>query len=169
MRDDKAKDGAGGSQQAAAPTDSEEEKQGLERLLDALTPQRKHKNSPKSSPNKQPASMRGSVGFRRSMRSSLSIQLGIVAATQSVGGLPAAASSTNSKSSSSGLGSSSSRFRGLGALSSPDVTPASQGATPSSQRLPPHPSSNLSSSAGEPGESTFQRALEHTDQCLIGR
>lgn len=162
----------GGSQQAT-PTEREE-KEGLERLLDALTPQRKPRQSPKGSPHKQPASVRSSVGFRRSMRSSLSIQLGIVAASQAVSAPSAAGSSAHSKSSSSGLGSSS-RFRGLGALSSPDVAApgsasqeiplsshssansASTGganlecATPAhGARLPPHVPSHPSVTAGEP-------------------
>ena len=104
-------------------TPTEREEQGLGILLDALTPKKRTFRSPKKQ-----APARSSVGFRRSMRTSLSIQLGLVAATPTVGAL---GSSSSGKVGSGN--SSSSFFRGLGTLQSPGTVTGgsgSQGVTP---------------------------------------
>eukprot|EP00802_Teleaulax_amphioxeia_P014598 Tamp_14667.p1 GENE.Tamp_14667~~Tamp_14667.p1 ORF type:complete len:477 (+),score=45.22 Tamp_14667:100-1431(+) len=131
------------SSQQPTPTEREE-KEGLERLLDALTPQEQN------SPQKRASTVRSSVGFRRSMRTSLSIQLGIVPSSPAVGVGSAVVTSNHSKSSSSGLGGSS-RFRALGALSSSgEPTPVTAGSRDKAQVSVPRSSGSQGEAARRP-------------------
>lgn len=123
------------SSQQPTPTEKQA-KEGLERLLNALTPLQQ------ISPQKRASTARSSVGFRRSMRTSLSIQLGIVPSSPAVGVGSGVVTSNQSKSSSTGLGGSS-RFRALGALSSSgEPTPVTSGSQANGQVSAPRSSAS---------------------------
>ena len=137
------------------PTPTEKEaNEGLERLLDALTPLQQ------ISPQKRASTARSSVGFRRSMRTSLSIQLGIVPSSPAVGVGSGIVTYNHSKSSSIGLGGST-RFRALGALSSSgEPTPVTSGSQANGQVSAPR----SSASCGLQGEAA--RRLASKEQRL---